>query len=52
MKSYLEFEKDIKGLEEEIEKLKDPFNNEGLSQVETEKISQIQEEIDDKLKVS
>ncbi len=25
MKSYLEFERDIKGLEEEIEKLKDPI---------------------------
>ena len=26
MKNYLEFEKDIKLLEEELEKLKDPFN--------------------------
>ena len=52
MKSYLEFEHDIKGLEEELEKLKDPFNKEGLSEVETDKISQIQREIDDKLKAS
>jgi len=52
MKSYFEFERDIKVLEEELEKLKDPFNKEGLSEVETEKISQIQREIDDKLKVS
>ena len=52
MKSYLEFERDIKDLEEELEKLKDPFNKEGLSEVETEKISQIQKEIDDKLKTS
>ena len=52
MKSYLEFEKDIKGLEEEIEKLKDPFNKKGLSEVETEKISKIQKEIDEKLKIS
>ena len=52
MKSYLEFERNIKVLEEELEKLKDPFNKEGLSQVETEKISQIQREIDDKLKIS
>ena len=52
MKSYLEFERDIKGLEEELEKLKDPFNKEGLSEVETDKISKIQREIDDKLKVS
>ena len=46
MKSYLEFEREIKVLEEEIEKLKDPFNKEGISQVETDKISQIQKEID------
>jgi acetyl-CoA carboxylase carboxyl transferase subunit alpha len=52
MKNYLEFESDIKVLEEELEKLKDPFNNEGLSQVETDKISQIQKQIDDKLKES
>ena len=52
MKSYLEFEKDIKGLEEELEKLKDPFNKEGLSEVETEKILQIQSQIDAKLKIS
>ena len=50
MKSYLEFERDIKTLEEELEKLKDPFNKEGLSEVETYKISQLQAEIDDKLK--
>ena len=52
MKSYLEFERDIKGLEEELEKLKDPFNKEGLSEVETGKITKIQKEIDDKLKIS
>jgi len=52
MKSYLEFERDIKVLEEELEKLKDPFNKEGLSEVDTNKISQIQSEINDKLKVS
>ena len=52
MKSYFEFERDIKVLEEELEKLKDPFNKGGLSEVETEKISQIQREIDDKLKAS
>ena len=52
MKSYLEFERDIKTLEEELDKLKDPFNKEGLSEVETEKISQIQNEIDKKLKIS
>jgi len=52
MKSYLEFEHDIKDLEEELEKLKDPFNKEGLSEVDTNRISQIQNEINDKLKAS
>ena len=51
MKTYLEFEKDIKDLEEELEKLKDPFNKEGLSEVETDKISTIQNQIDEKLKI-
>ena len=37
MKSYFEFERDIKVLEEELEKLKDPFNKGGLSEVETDK---------------
>ncbi len=52
MKNYLEFERDIKVLEEELEKLKDPFNKEGISEVEMEKISKIQAEIDNKLKIS
>ena len=46
MKNYLNFETDIKNLESEIEKLKDPFNEEGLSEVDTKKISEIQEELD------
>jgi len=52
MKSYLEFERDIKVLEEELEKLKDPFKKDGLTEVETDKITQIQTEIDGKLKAS
>jgi len=52
MKNYLEFERDIKALEEELEKLKDPFNKEGLSEVQTDKIAKIQNEIDKKLKIS
>ena len=51
MKSYLEFERDIKVLEEELESLKDPFKKDGLAEVETGKITQIQSEIDDKLKL-
>ena len=50
MKNYLNFEIDIKELETEIEKLKDPFNQSGLSEVDTKKISQIQSELDEKLK--
>ena len=30
MKNYLNFETDIKKLETEIEKLKDPYNQDGL----------------------
>ena len=50
MKNYLNFELDIKNLENEIEKLKDPFNQSGLSEVDTQKISRIQNELDEKLK--
>ena len=39
MKNYLNFENDIKDLESELEKLKDPYNQEGLSEVNTDKIS-------------
>ena len=49
MKNYLNFETDIKDLEIEIEKLKDPYNQDGLSEVDTKKISKSQEEIDKKL---
>ena len=50
MKNYLNFETDIKDLESEIEKLKDPYNQGGLSEVDTKKISKSQKEIDEKLK--
>ncbi len=49
MKNYLNFETDIKNLENELEKLKDPFNQEGLSEVDTKKIAKTQEELDEKL---
>ena len=42
MKNYLNFETDIKNLESEIEKLKDPYNQDGLSEVDTQKISSTQ----------
>ena len=50
MKNYLNFETDIKNLELEIEKLKDPYNQDGLSEVDTKKISCTQEELNNKLK--
>ncbi len=50
MKNYLNFESEIKSLETEIEKLKDPYNQSGLSEVDTQKISKTQSELDEKLK--
>ena len=50
MKSYLEFERGISSLEEELEKLKDPFKHEGISKIDTTKISDIEREISEKLK--
>jgi len=50
MKNYLNFESDIKNLETEIKKLKDPYNQDGLSEVDTLTISKTQLEIDKKLK--
>jgi len=49
MKNYLNFENDIKNLEVELDKLKDPYNKEGLSEVDTKRISEIQSEINSKL---
>ena len=49
MKNYLNFENEVKNLEEELSKLKDPFNQDGLSEVDTNKISEVQKEIDEKL---
>ena len=51
MKNYLNFENEIKNLEAELDKLKDPYNQEGLSEVDTSKISKVQETIDEKLKI-
>ena len=50
MKNYLNFEKDIKDLDQELEKLKDPYNQSGISEVDTQKISKTQDEINNKLK--
>ncbi len=50
MKNYLNFETEIKNLEIELDKLKDPYNQEGLTEVDTNKISNLQSEIDGKLR--
>ena len=50
MKNYLNFESEIKNLEVELDKLKDPYNQEGLSEVDTQNISKLQNEIDSRLK--
>ena len=50
MRNYLEFEKDIKSLEEDLDASKNPFDKEGISEVNTNKIEKIQDEINDKLR--
>ena len=51
MKNYLEFEKEIKALEQEVDGLKSPFGSEGISEVDTNKIKNTQSEINEKLKL-
>ena len=50
MKNYLNFETEIKNLEKELDKLKDPYNQSGISEVETQKISETENELNNKLK--
>ena len=50
MTNYLEFENEIKVIEENLEKLKDPYNNDGLSEVNTQKINELEIELDKKIK--
>ena len=49
MKNYLDFEKDIKTLEQEMENLKSP-GSDGISEVDTNQIKTTQDQIDTKLK--
>ncbi len=49
MKNYLNFESEIRDLETELEKLKDPYNQGGIAEVDTQKISTTQKELDEKL---
>ena len=50
MKNYLEFEKEIKILEADLESLKSPFGSEGISEVDTQKIIKTEEQVNEKLK--
>ena len=50
MKNYLYFENDLKKLESELEKLKNPYNEGGLTEVDTKKILILEKEIEDKLR--
>ena len=50
MRNYLEFEKEIQSLEDEVDGLKSPFGAEGITEVDTEKIKNTQDQINIKLK--
>ena len=50
MKNYLNFETEIKDLETKLDSLKDPYNNEGISEVNTKEIELLEEKINEKLK--
>ena len=52
MKNYLEFEKEIKTLETDLEGLKSPFGSEGISEIDTQEIIKIEEQINEKLKIT
>ena len=52
MKNYLEFEKEIQSLEKELNNLKSPFGAEGISEVDTQKIKDIEEKINENLKIT
>jgi acetyl-CoA carboxylase carboxyl transferase subunit alpha len=52
MKNYLEFEKEIKTLETDLESLKSPFGSEGISEIDTQKIIKTEKQISEKLKMT
>ena len=49
MRNYLDFEKEIKNLEQDLDSSKNPFDKEGISEVNTNKIEKIQDQINEKL---
>ena len=50
MKNYLNFETEVKELEAQLDALKDPYNKEGISEVNTNEIGSYEEKINKKLK--
>ena len=52
MKNYLEFEKEIKSLETDLENLKSPFGSGGISKVDTQQIEKIEQEVNQKLQMT
>ena len=50
MRNYLNFETEVKELEEELDVLKDPYNKEGISEVNTDEILSFEDRINSKLK--
>ena len=49
MKNYLNFETEVKELEAQLDSLKDPYNNEGISEVNTNEIASLEDKINKKL---
>jgi|TARA_B100000929_G_scaffold205505_1_gene163679 acetyl-CoA carboxylase carboxyl transferase subunit alpha len=49
MKNYLNFENEVKELEAQLDALKDPYNKEGISEVNTNEIVSFEEKINKKL---
>ncbi len=49
MKNYLNFETEVKELESQLDSLKDPYNNEGISEVNTNEIASLEDKINKKL---
>ena len=49
MKNYLNFETEVKELEAQLDELRDPFSNEGITQVNTNEIATFEEKINNKL---
>ena len=52
MKNYLNFENEVKELETKLDALKDPYNSEGISEVNTNEMAAFEEKINVSLLIS